>query len=159
MALGGLPDYQRIWDDNYGFFANDMFALLDVSSHANQMGISFQMNLERGVTGTNDNTLTLYKTHDVTTTGGNNFPLQIEGMNVVSQHKNVKAFTLPQIAWEPVLNVTNPEKLGDPPLLFNYYPDDGGATRLFTNSVQLVPLAPIPVTHSLLHSYHHEEGS
>ena len=155
---GGLPDYQSIWDDNYGLFANDAFALLDVSSHANQMGISFQLIGEHGA-GVASNHRTFYKPHDDTTTTQDDFPVQILGMNVVAQHKNVKAFTLPQVSWEPVLNLTKPEPLGDPPLLFNYYPDDGGATRLFTNSVQLVPLAPIPVTHSLLHLYHHEEDN
>ena len=87
----------------------------------------------------------------------NNFPLQIEGMNVVTQNRNVKAFTLPQISWEPVFNLTPPQKAGDPPALFNYYPNDGGATRLFNNSVQFVPVAPIPVTNALVHSYHTDE--
>src|ERR1044072_398646 len=86
--------------------------------------------------------LEMYKTYEVAA-ADNNFPLQIEGMNVVTQNRNVKAFTLPQISWEPVFNLTPPQKAGDPPALFNYYPNDGGATRLFNNSVQFVPVAPI----------------
>ncbi|MEP6465564.1 MAG: hypothetical protein ABJB05_04635 [Parafilimonas sp.] len=152
----GLPDYQSEWDDNYSFFQNDMFALLDVSSRANQMGISFQplYSREGNIAGER---LEMYKTYEVAATTDNNFPLQIEGMNVVAQNRNVKAFTLPQLSWEPVINLTPPQKAGDPPALFNYYPDDGGATRLFNNSVQFVPVAPIPVTNALVHSFHNDE--
>ncbi len=155
----GLPDYQSIWDDSFSYLQNDMFALLDVSSHANQMGVSFGLASRGDDSNGNNYRLAMYKTHDVATTDQSNFPLQIEGMNVISQHKYVRAFTLPQVSWEPVFNLTKPEKPSDPPVLFNYYPNDGGATRLFTNSVQLVPIAPIPVTHSLVESYNKEQGN
>ncbi len=157
MMIQGLPDYQSAWNDRFSFFQNDMFALLDVSSRANQMGVSFQATYSREGNIAGNDRLEMYKTYDVAATTDNNFPLQIEGMNVVTQNRNVKAFTLPQISWEPVINLTPPQKAGDPPALFNYYPDDGGATRLFNNSVQFVPVAPIPVTNALVHSYHNEE--
>lgn len=35
------PDYQGPWRDRFGFIDYDTFALLDVSSNANQMGVSF----------------------------------------------------------------------------------------------------------------------
>ncbi len=156
MLIEGLPDYQSQWNDRFQYFQNDMFALLDVSSRANQMGVSYQpMYFREGnIAGER---LEMYKTYEVSAAAtDNNFPLQIEGMNVVTQNLNVKAFTLPQISWEPVFNLTPPQKAGDPPPLFNYYPNDGGATRLFNNSVQFVPVAPIPVTNALVHSYHHD---
>ena len=55
------------------------------------------------------------------------FPIQVEGVDLTSQGYNVKAFTVPQISWEPVLNLSQPHlsratrRLGP-----NYYPNDGG---------------------------------
>jgi len=105
--MNGLPDYQKIWDEQYGNI-KDLFALLDVSSHANQMGISFQPTYIRTVDVAGDQ-MEMYKTYQVAS-GNNNFPLQITGMDVVTQNHNVKAFALPQVSWEPVLNLTAPEK-------------------------------------------------
>lgn len=147
----GLPDYQSQWDQQMGFFENETFALLDVSSSANQMGVSLNFSNTRD----NDRAtnLELFKTFGVETSGSNDFPLQIQGMNVVSASKNVRLFALPQVAWEPVINLSAPTTVGDPPLLFNYYPDDGGATRLMNNSTVPVPLAPIPAAASLISLY------
>ena len=88
-------------------------------------------------------------------TGTAAFPLQVQGMDVVSSGNNVRAFTVPEISWEPVLN-TAPRVAarrsagrpvsGPPELMPNYYPDDGGPTRIYNNSVKLVPLAPIPLS-------------
>ena len=157
MLNENLPDYQNVWDDFVGRFQKDLFSLLDVSSHANQMGVSFQLTSRYREIG--NDALEMYKTYDVAATGQSGFPLQVQGMNVVSQNINVNAFTLPQISWEPVINLTPPQKPGDPPALFNYYPNDGGATKLFNNSVQFVPIAPIPVTHSLIKSYTEEQDN
>ena len=41
MAIVEPPDYQKVWDDRFSYYQNDVFALLDVSSNANQMGVSF----------------------------------------------------------------------------------------------------------------------
>ncbi|MGI8950603.1 MAG: hypothetical protein ACR2FN_03355 [Chitinophagaceae bacterium] len=107
MLLEELPDYQKMWDDNFAFFAKDTFALLDVSSHANQMGVSFGQYYDRNEPGVvNSDRLEMFKTYDVAATNQNNFPLQIEGMNVVAKNYDVKAFTVPQISWEPVINLS-----------------------------------------------------
>ena len=141
-----LPDYQAIWDDKFSFFQNDVFALLDVSSNANQMGVSFgSFRGER---------MAMVMTHGAvsaeTTGAADAFPLQVQGMDVVARGQYVRSFTLPMISWEPVFNIPQPEAKtpmpGDPPPNFNYYPNDGGPTRIMNNSVRLVPLAPIPVS-------------
>jgi len=141
-------DYQQEWESHFSEFEFDAFSLLDVSSNANQMGISF------GVFG--NNRLAMLKTSTVATSSySNDFPLQVEEMHVVSQGQNVRAFTLPLVAWEPVFNLSYPEnpQVMDPPLLWNYYPDDGGPTRIFNNSVASVPLAPIPLVDFIISEF------
>jgi hypothetical protein len=77
-------------------------------------------------------------------------------MDVVSAGANVKAFTVPQISWEPVFNLSPPAPPpdgpipGDPAGGFNYYPNDGGPTHILNNSTEKVTLAPLPVTGFLL---------
>lgn len=150
-----LPDYQAIWDGMFSSVQNDVFALLDVSSNANQMGVSF------GSFG--GRRMAMVKTHGAVaaeaTGEADVFPLQVQGMDVVARGRYVRAFTLPLISWEPVFNLTEPAVGGDPPLLFNYYPDDGGPTRIMNDSVRLVPLAPIPVTDFLIHEFNTDPKS
>ncbi len=100
------PDYQTFWDERFAFFQNDAFALLDVSSNANQMGVSFAWFGERQ--------MTLVRTHQAVTVdesaaAANAFPLQFRGLDVVAQSKFVRAFTTPIVSWEPVINLTAPE--------------------------------------------------
>jgi hypothetical protein len=87
-------------------------------------------------------------------------------MDVVSSGNNVRAFTVPEISWEPVLNTAPHVLPGDPPggspygpqtIMPNYYPDDGGPTRIYNNSVRLVPLAPIPVSQFILDEFKNQK--
>lgn len=148
-----LPDYQEQWDAQTRCLQQDLFALLDVSTNADLLGVSFN------VFGTER--FALVRTFAVAPSA-QTFPLQVQGMDVVSSGNNVRAFTVPEISWEPVIN-TAPQVLpGDPPgipngLMPNYYPDDGGPTRIYNNSVQLVPLAPIPVSEFLVDEYKNEK--
>ncbi|HEX6731355.1 MAG TPA: hypothetical protein VF074_15130, partial [Pyrinomonadaceae bacterium] len=139
-----LPDYGAEWDRRTRFYSDDAFALLDVSTNADLLGVSF------GTFG--DRRLLMIRTHNVAPamTG---FPLRAKGMDIVSHGTNVRAFTVPQISWEPVLNVTEPKVKGDPAAGFNYYPDDGGPTRIFNSSNEQVALAPIPLTDFLVNSF------
>jgi hypothetical protein len=140
-----LPDYGEIWEGSTSRLTNDSFALLDVSTNADLLGISF------GLFG--NERLAMVTT--LAPVGTNGFPLQVEGMDVVSRGMNVKAFTVPQISWEPVFNLTPPDlpNGGDPDAGFNYYPDDGGPTRILNNSAENVVLAPIPLTDFLVENF------
>ena len=169
MAIVGPeppPDYQREWDERFGYLQEDNFALLDVSSNANQMGVSFAW--------FGDRQMTLVRTHEAVTVEApdpatDSFPLQVRGLDVVAKSRFVRAFTTPIVSWEPVINLTPPEVVkkppapdvqkNDPPTPLNYYPDDGGPTKIFNNSVQLVPVAPIPVCDMLVHAYEKEPGN
>src|SRR5262249_6859243 len=81
------------------------------------------------------------------------FPLQVQQLDLSAQSRYVRAFTVPQISWEPLLNLTQPNVAEDPPYGWNLYPHDGGPTRLFNDSVKLVPIAPIPVTEFLVEDF------
>jgi hypothetical protein len=148
------PDYQGAWRDRFGLIDYETFALLDVSSNANQMGVSFA--------SLGDYRMAMMRTHEAvpaeeTIAATDNFPLQVRGMDVVAKSRLVRAFTTPIVSWEPVINLTAPEGgKADPPVPLNYYPDDGGPTRIFNNSVQLVPIAPIPVCDWLVEAYDKE---
>ena len=133
-ARGGGPDYQGMWDERFGYWLEDNFALLDVSSNANQMGVSFAW--------FGDRQMAMVRTHEAIPVEApdpatDSFPLQVKGLDVVAKSRFVRAFTTPIVSWEPVINLTPPEALkNDPPAPLNYYPDDGGPTRILNNSVR-----------------------
>jgi hypothetical protein len=183
-----LRDYVHLWGDRVRAMEAESFALLDVSTKADLLGISFGANIF------GDRCLVMVRTHDAV--GGRDgrqddereddapadearaavaddvpgLPLQVVGLNVVSRAANVRTFTVPQISWEPVFNLTPPgppdedppivprppRTPGDPAEGFNYYPNDGGPTRIVNNGADRVALAPIPVTNYLVRSFEDE---
>jgi hypothetical protein len=149
-------DYDEIWHKYFSFYLDDVFALLDVSSNADQLGVSFaSFGNER---------YAMMQRYAVTA-ANSQFPVSVSGMDVVSRGIFAKAFMLPQISWEPVLNLTDPAAINpadpqlEPPVGFNYYPNDGGAARIINTSVSFVPLAPIPLTDFIIDKYKNEKGN
>jgi hypothetical protein len=152
-----LPDYQAGWDEQTRCLQQDLFALLDVSTNADLLGVSFNI--------FGSQRLAMVRTFGVSA-NPSTFPLQVQGMDVVSSGNNVRAFTVPEISWEPVLNTAPHVLPGDPPggppngppeIWPNYYPDDGGPTRIYNNSVKLVPLAPIPVSQFIVEEFKNQQ--
>jgi hypothetical protein len=153
-AMQPPPDYGAIWEKSVAGLQRDQFALLDVSTKADLLGVSF------GTFGSDRMPM-------LTTMlpGHAGFPLQVRDMNVVSPGMNVRVFTVPQISWEPVINLTPPPPsvpnplnpvpptIKDPPVGPNYYPDDGGPTRVMNNSADQVTLAPIPLTDFIVENF------
>lgn len=160
-SIQNRPELEKIWDEYFRIFTDEAFALLDVSSNANQMGVSFASFGNRRVE--------MMRTFAIAPSGntipGSQFPIQIKGMDVVAPGIFAKAFTVPEISWEPVLNLTDPNTINpstpsiEPPLGPNYYPNDGGPTKIFNNSVEFVPLAPIPLTNFIVDSYKNVKGN
>src|SRR5262249_1928421 len=74
-------------------------------------------------------------------------PLEIRDLDLSAQSRFVRAFTVPHISWDPIINLTKPDRGGDPPQTVLLFPDDGGPTRLLTDDTAAVPIAPIPVSH------------
>jgi len=139
----------------------DLLMLLDVSSRADQMGVTLGPSVvvdrdERGDTTLKTAGTTLFGT--TSSTAG--LPLQIMNMDVVTTARHVRAATLPQISWEPVWNVPlaiegSPDP-GDtitvtPGLVV--YDNDGIPTRLGSESPHPVPIAPLPVTRHLIKEF------
>lgn len=143
------------------------FSLIDVSSKANQMGISYakQNNFLQA---------TIAQKYKIDITGDTNasvFPIQVSGLDIITAGMNAQAFTVPAISWEPVFNLTKPElEKGDvdnnnvplpppydPPVGFNYYQNDGIATRVGNLSKKQVTLSPIPMSKFLVETYKTKE--
>jgi len=146
------PPKQPVTDE----LKTESFSLLDVSSNANQMGVAF-------TAGNMENRIFLRQMDVVLNEdnqSGQLIPLQVSGLDVVAAGYNARAFTVPQIAWEPVLNFTAPQgpytwanATNDPPLGWNYYPNDGFATRIGNSSPLPVVLSPIPMIRYLEKTY------
>ena len=162
LESGKSHRYEDLWDNTlFGNRINtDAFALLDVSSNANQLGVSVNAQMIIVKTGSvvgEGNIRSVASTN----TG---FPFIVEGMEVKAPGTLVKSFTLPQFAWEPVINLTPPDRdnpldLSSPKLAMDpeagpiYFEDDGGPTRIWNNSTKPVSLAPIPVVKSLIDEF------
>lgn len=140
------------WSKSIDDYFKDDFSLLDVSSRANQMGVSF------GQLGNQRESFSFFRTFGIDTNSDQlqslySAPFKIEHLQVTSPSFFVRSFTLPQIAWEPVHNLTPKQINGDPPQGMNFYPDDGGPARFFNNSFQYVPLEPRPVIKDIIRRY------
>lgn len=170
MAVSNqLPNYQEQWDGKFGSFGYDAFALLDVSSNANQLGVSFGY--------TRGDRRAFVRTGDVITTGDNvatvnsfAFPFIVDGMDVKAQGQSVRVFMEPQVAWEPIFNLSAPDRDNpldpnspklpmDPEVGFKYFANDGGPTRILNNSKQPVTLAPIPLVDFLMDYFENNNQS
>ncbi len=143
-------------------FGPDQFMLLDVSSNADQMGVSLGsvIQVERGPFG--DAKLRTVAAAPASVPIGNDFPLQILNMDVVASAQNLRAFTLPQISWEPVFNIPLPfafdplDSITTTPGLV-VYDNDGIPTRIASESPYPVPIAPLPVTKHFLKEFNDKQ--
>jgi hypothetical protein len=100
--------------------------LLDVSSHADQLGVGLGFRSE-GIP-----------------------PSQalIRDLDLVSLARDVRVITPPQVQWEPVWTIQNPSLAQFPSPLVSA--DDGGASMLGIDTVNLVPVDPSRVLRSLV---------
>lgn len=137
-----VPQVAPIWDALFAQFGEEQFSLLDVSSNADQMGVSFAAfpPARRGEARTPFDELF-----------GDGppapaMPLEVRDLDLSAQGRFVRAFTVPQVSWEPLFNLTEPARAGDPPAGTLYSDTDGGPTRIVTDDTSVVPIAPIPVS-------------
>ncbi len=148
----------------------DRFMLLDVSSNADQMGVSFGAAIrvlrnQRGDVqlGRPENNASALLAD--TAVAAPDMPLQILNMDVVAVAANLRAVTLPQISWEPVVNVPMKLEGGVLPAddLITYtpglvvYENDGIPTRIFSESPYQVPITPLSVTRHFIKEYNDKQ--
>lgn len=147
-----LPPYEDQLQPFTRPFETDFFALLDVSSNANQLGVS--LGFSRGQRVTTGVASSVSESEATISQTGNQL-ISVDGMEVIAQGAMTRLFMLPQVAWEPLFNLTPPgqNKPGDPPVLFNYYPNDGGPTRLVNNHQERIAISPKPLVDYILEKY------
>ncbi len=143
----------------------DAFRLLDVSSNADQMGVSFgqAFRAERDPHG--DTNLRAVNVEMNTAGAGSALPLQISNLDVVAVASYLRALTLPQVSWEPIFNIPleiegSPDPLDTitvtPGILV--YDNDGEPTRIFSQSPYFVPITPKSVTKHFLKEFDDEDN-
>ena len=147
-AFNRRPLTEPIWDSLFARFGQEQFALLDVSSNADQMGVSFAFynparppRPDRG------------DQSDPNAPPAPVNPLEVHDLDLSAQSRFVRAFTVPQISWDPIINLTVPARAGDPPNQYLLFPNDGGPTRLANDDITVVAIAPIPVTNHFVSDF------
>src|SRR5580765_7856962 len=101
---GGAATFRQnpvgvIWDSLFSDFAQEQFALLDVSSNADQLGVSFAFFDPRRRGETQG------RPFDEVYGGGPAAPanpLEIRDLDLSAQGRFVRAFTVPHISWDPI---------------------------------------------------------
>ena len=139
-----------IWDSLFAEFAQEQFALLDVSTNADQLGVSFAYFDPRRHAESKG------RPFDDVYGGGPAAPanpFEIHDLDLSAQGRFVRAFTVPQISWDPILNLTKPDRAGDPPQTMLLFSNDGGPTRLLSDDTAILPIAPIPVSKHLVDEF------
>ncbi len=126
-----------------------IFNLLDVSTQADLLGVSLGFTDDRMIFGER------YKIED---TNENENPFAIQGMDVVATSRFVRIFTVPQISWEPLINIpapdiNNPPTPWDPPLGILKFDNDGIPALIGNTGTDPVVIAPIPATKELAEKY------
>jgi hypothetical protein len=153
-----VPNYEAAYNQAVNGLGSDYFTLLDVSSNANQLGVSFGSSLSRESPRRTTGAVTHLSESEAVVSSQNEEVIKVEGMEVKVPGYMARVFLLPQVAWEPVQNLTPPPPPGqagpmDPPAMFNYYPNDGGPSRILNTNPIHVTLAPIPLTSFVLEKY------
>ena len=127
-----------------------LFSLLDVSTNADLLGVNFGFANDQYIFGET------FKVEPVDTTKN---PLGINGMDVVATSRFARIFTVPQISWEPLLNITpafNAAK--DPAFGILKYDNDGIPAIIGNTGLNTVPLAPIPLTNEVVTNYKNDKN-
>lgn len=128
----------ELFDRSVGSLAAGAVRLLDLSSHADQLGVA--LTLSAGTTR-------VLRAPEVT----------IQDLHLATPGVNVRVLMQPQVQWEPVIT---PQPSPDPAFPGTLYSvDDGGPGLIGANTVRLVPIAPVPVAEEIVHALESGEVS
>src|SRR5262249_53037133 len=112
-----------------------LYWMLDVSSGADQLGLSLQLPLQDDQQPT----------------------ATIKDMALTVPVGRTHALLLPQFQWEPMHNMRN-DRTGDSDK-YLHSDNDGGPSVLATNSVNMVPVAPVPVISELVRAFTEDKAA
>ncbi|HCG02009.1 MAG TPA: hypothetical protein DEV93_15880 [Chloroflexi bacterium] len=90
---------------------------------------------------------------------GAQLPFSVEGMDLVTNAFNTRIYTLPQIQWEPVQTVQNPDVQPYPFPSPVTSETTGDPTLIGTDAYKLVPIAPLQVVEAFLSEYNDAAAS
>lgn len=116
--------------------SSESFFLLDVSTNADLFGVGVGLTKENRKINTKIN-----------------FPFYIKDMDFITYAFNTRIYTLPQIQWEPIRTIQNPDVKPYPFPSPATSPNTGDPTIIGTESYELVPIAPKPVIDKFLEQY------
>ena len=125
------------------------FALLDVSTNADLMGVSL---------GFANDDFIFRRTHSVQEDLPAN-PISISGLDVQATSRLVQVYALPQVSWEPVINISDVSNINTDPwpgILF--FLNDGVPAQIANTGNEPVNLAPIPLSKKLTEWYDTKPG-
>lgn len=154
-----VHDIELDYKEKAGILETDYFALLDVSSNANQIGVSVGVSpgarkIRKETTGiarvTGEGQATIQSAEEEL--------IVLDGMQVKVPGHFARVFLLPQVAWEPTWNTAPKEYPMDPGPGPMYYPNDGGPSRLLNSSTEQVTLAPIPLSKFLVEKFQQQKA-
>jgi hypothetical protein len=141
-------------------FFRDLFMLLDISSNADQMGVSLGTAIRVEQTEAGAATLRSVPAFDVASSQSASSFLQIDKLSVTMPGAFVRAVTLPQVSWEPFWNIPLAiEGSPDPQDLITVTPGivlcdrDGPPTRIASATTTPIAIAPLPATSLFLKEY------
>jgi hypothetical protein len=127
----------------FGAHSSGNLYLLDVSTNVDLMGVGFAPYTYRE----RPKGVAPFPTE---------LPVSIQGIYLVSYAINTKIYTLPQIQWEPIRTVQNPDTSPYPFPSPATSPDTGSPTLIAIDNFKLVPIAPRPVIDNFLSAYNDE---
>lgn len=135
---------ERISQGNISPVRN-VFTLLDVSTNADLMGVSLGFSNDRFI---------FKRTHTVQDDVAAN-PISVIGMDVHATSRLVQMYALPQISWEPVINITTEitNVATDPFPGLLYFLNDGVPAQIANIGNKPVAIAPIPLSKKLTEWY------
>lgn len=150
--------YEEVYEnDVIGYrLENEFFRLLDVSSNANQLGVS--LSGQQIFIPTNKIKDNANGEYDLVQ--AQNMSFIVEGMEVKFQNDRIRTFMLPQHSWEPVLNISDIPRVGiDPEVGFNFFANNGGPSRVINNSKKYTPLTPIAHIDAIVQDFKNDSSN
>lgn len=122
--------------------AQEQIYMLDVSTNADLLGVGLNI-----FGGRSDYSRASLEANT------NNLPFKIVGIDLSAYATNVRLYTLPEIQWEPIETIQNPDVKPYPFPSPATSPDTGDPTLIGTTVYELVPIAPRPVVDKIVNSY------